>query len=360
MIKRNKRKLLVSSIIILLPIFIGLILWKKLPERMTTHWGFDGNVDGWSSRPFAIFGLPVILLIIHWIFILITAKDPKNKDQNNKAFSLMLWIFPALSLFSCGIVYTASLGTDVNLGLIVPLLIGLMFLAIGNYLPKCRQNYTIGIKIKWTLENEENWNATHRFGGKVWVFGGLFMIVCVFLPESLFILVLSVSIILLAAVPIIYSYLYHKKQLKEGTATVTPIPMSKGMKRFSVVSIVILSAILIFIGFMMFTGDINVKYDDTSFTLEASFWEDLTVEYDAIDNIEYREDDDVGSRTGGLGTTRLLAGAFRNDEFGNYTRYSYTKCDACVVLTVGEKILVVGGRDTESTKNIYDELIKRK
>lgn len=272
----------------------------------------------------------------------------------------MLWIFPALSLFSCGIVYAASSGADVNIGLIVPLLIGLMFAAIGNYLPKCRQNYTIGIKIKWTLENEENWNATHRFGGKVWVFGGLFMMACVFLPESLIPLVLPVSIILLAAVPIIYSYLYHKKQLKEGTAIITPIPMSKGMKRVSVVSIALLSAILIFIGFLMFTGDINVKYNDTSFTLEASFWEDLTVEYDVIDSIEYRENDDVGSRTGGLGTTRLLAGAFRNEEFGNYTRYSYTKADTCVVLTVGGKTLVIGGKDIESTKIIYDELMKRK
>ncbi|NLL90803.1 MAG: DUF1648 domain-containing protein [Ruminococcaceae bacterium] len=360
MIKRNKLKLLISSITILLPILIGLILWKKLPERMTTHWGFDGNVDGWSSRPFAIFGLPVILLIMQWIFILITVKDPKNKDQNNKAFSLVLWIIPALSLFSCGIVYAVSLGSDVNIGLLVLLLIGLMFVAIGNYLPKCRQNYTIGIKIKWTLENEENWNATHRFGGKVWVFGGLFMMACVFLPERLFPLVVPVLIILLAGLPIIYSYLYHKKQLKEGTAIIKPIPMSKGMKRASVISLVILSAILIFIGFMMFAGEINVKYDDTSFTLEASFWEDLTVEYGAIDDIEYRENVDVGSRTGGLGTTRLLAGAFRNDEFGNYTRYSYTKTDVCVVLTVGEKTLVVGGKDIESTKIIYDELIKRK
>jgi uncharacterized membrane protein len=86
MIKRNKLKLLISSIIILSPILIGLVLWKNLPGRMTTHWGFDGNADGWSSRPFAIFGLPVILLIIHWICIFITAKDPKNKDRNDNGF----------------------------------------------------------------------------------------------------------------------------------------------------------------------------------------------------------------------------------------------------------------------------------
>ena len=90
----------------------------------------------------------------------------------------------------------------------MPVFIGVLFVIIGNYLPKCKQNYTIGIKIPWTLDNEENWNKTHRFAGFLWVvcgvaimFTGFFGGVWVFLPIS-FAMVLA---------PIIYSYLLHRK-----------------------------------------------------------------------------------------------------------------------------------------------------
>ena len=78
-----------------------------------------------------------------------------------------------------------------------------------------------------------------------------------------------------------------------------------------------------------------------------------------VDNIEYREQDDPGRRVLGFGSSKLLLGEFENDEFGSYTRYSYTKCDSCVVLSVGDRILVINGENDESTKQIYDELTKR-
>lgn len=360
MIKKNKWKLLVSSIIILLPILLGLIFWNDLPEQVTTHWGADGNADGWSSRPIAIFSLPVFTFIIHWFCIFFTAKDPKNKEQNNKVFGLVLWICPTVSLFASGMIYSASFGKELHANLIGLLVIGLMFVVIGNYLPKCKQNCTIGIRVKWALENEENWNATHRIGGKIWVVGGLLMMACMFLPEAIIPWILVISMAVLAVVPIIYSYQYYRKQLKAGTATITPIQKSKAAKTITIVSMVFVAVILIFVGFLMFTGDIDVKYGDTSFSIEASFWDDLTVGYNAIDSIEYRENDDAGTRTYGLGSPRLLAGAFQNEEFGSYTRYSYVGCDACVVLTVEGKTLVINGVDKESTKKIYDELVARK
>lgn len=346
MIKKNKWKLLVSSIIILLPILLGLIFWNDLPEQVTTHWGADGNADGWSSRPIAIFSLPVFTLIIHWFCIFFTAKDPKNKEQNNKVFGLVLWICPTVSLFASGMIYSASFGKELYANLIGLLVIGLMFVVIGNYLPKCKQNCTIGIRVKWALENEENWNATHRIGGKIWVAGGLLMMACVFLPEAIIPWILVTSMAVLAVVPIIYSYQYYRKQLKAGTATITPIQKSKAAKTIAIVTMVFVAVILIFVGFLMFAGDIDVKYGDTSFSIEASFWDDLTVEYNAIDSIEYRENDDAGTRTYGLGSPRLLAGAFQNEEFGSYTRYSYVGCDACVVLTVEGKTLVINGVDS--------------
>ena len=228
MIENNKWKLLVSSVAILLPILVGLILWNDLPEQMTTHWGADGNADGWSSRTFAVLGLPLILLALHWVCIFITSKDPKNKGQNKKVFGMVLWICPIVSIFASGITYAAALGKEFNMEIIGLLLIGLMFVVIGNYLPKCKQNYTIGIKVKWTLANEENWNATHRFGGKVWVIGGLLLMACVFLPEALIPWVLMIALTIMAAIPIVYSYAYYKKQVAAGTAPEIAAAISAG------------------------------------------------------------------------------------------------------------------------------------
>lgn len=210
MIKKNKWKLLLSSLVILLPIMFGLIFWNKLPEQMVTHWGADGEVNGWSSRNFAVFGLPVFLLFVHWFCVFCTAKDPKNKNQSNKIYSIVLWICPLVSLVTNGMIYATALGETLKPDFVVYMLVGLIFIIIGNYFPKCKQNYTIGVRIKWTLENEENWNATHRFSGKVWVAGGILLMVCSFLPENISLYTFMAIAIVLSILPVGYSYYYFK------------------------------------------------------------------------------------------------------------------------------------------------------
>lgn len=212
MMKKNKWKLLITSLVILFPILFGLIVWDKLPEQMTTHWGMDGNADGWSSREFAVFALPLFMLAGHWICIFCTSKDPKNKEQNSKVFGRVLWICPVVSLILGGMIYAAALGKEFKMNTIMSLLIGLMFVVIGNYLPKCRQNHTIGIKVKWTLENEENWNATHRFGGKVWVASGILLMAGSFLPENIVFYFLLSCVIVSGILPVGYSFCYYRMQ----------------------------------------------------------------------------------------------------------------------------------------------------
>ena len=211
MLNTHKRTLAVTSVLILLPILAGLIFWNELPARMATHWGADGRPDGWSSRGFAVFGLPACLLAVHWLCVFFTLKDPKNKGQNPKLFTLVLWITPIVSLFIGGVTYAAALGLDVNVSRVAMLLIGVVFIIIGNYMPKCRQNHTIGIKIPWTLNDEENWNATHRFAGKVWFAGGLAVLASAFLPPPAQIWMFLPAVFLLVGLPVLYSYNFHKK-----------------------------------------------------------------------------------------------------------------------------------------------------
>lgn len=210
MIKKYKWQLIISSVIILLPIAAGLLIWNDLPAQIATHWGADGKPDGWSGKSFAVFGIPFILLAVHCICIFFTAHDPKNKEQNSKVFNMVLWIIPIISLIVCGCSYAFALGNDINIGMIARILIGIMFVIIGNYMPKCKQNFTIGIKIPWTLQNEENWNKTHRFAGRFWVFGGFLFLVTMFVPMEYFMYILLPLIFLMVVGPIIYSYLYYK------------------------------------------------------------------------------------------------------------------------------------------------------
>lgn len=214
MLKQNKGKILLSAAVILLPILVGLVLWNKLPERIVTHWGVGGEADGWSSRPMAVFFLPLFMLVAHLFCLLATARDPKNKNQNKKALGMVLWICPLASCLVGALIYATALGATLRVDALVGLFFGLMFVVLGNYLPKCRQNHTIGIRVSWTLQSEENWNKTHRMAGRVWVVGGLVLMAAVFLPKGAVLYVLFLALLVLAIVPVVYSYLYYRKQNK--------------------------------------------------------------------------------------------------------------------------------------------------
>ena len=208
MIKKHWKTLLITSLITLLPIVVGLLLWNRLPDKMPTHWDVQGVVDGWSSKPFAVFGLPCIMLAIQWLCALGTAADPKKANHSEKVLHLILWIIPVLSVVLFTITYAAALGKQVPIEVITPVLMGLIFAIIGNYLPKCKQNYTIGIKIPWTLNSEENWNKTHRFAGILWVICGIIIMLTGFFGG--FWIFFGITLLMVLA-PMLYSYILHRK-----------------------------------------------------------------------------------------------------------------------------------------------------
>lgn len=208
MIKENKRKLILTSVVILIPVIIGIILWNKLPDTIATHWGINGDPDSYNSKAFAVFALPLLLFAVHWICVIATKLDPKSKNINSKMFSIVLWICPAISLVMNTMVYLIALGKEIRFVSVVIIFMGLLFIIIGNYLPKCRQSYTMGIKLPWTLNDEENWNKTHRFAGALWVIGGI-VIIATAIFES-FIIFFSIMAVMVV-VPTVYSYLYYKR-----------------------------------------------------------------------------------------------------------------------------------------------------
>ena len=211
MMKANKKTLIITSIVTILPVLIGIICWNRLPDVMATHFGFNNEANGFSSKAFAVFGLPLILLAVLWVGAFVTAHDPKRQNISPKMFSLMLWIAPVISLVAAATMYPVNLGYKLDIAFFSELLLGLMFIIIGNYLPKARQNYTIGIKIPWTLANEENWNRTHRLAGYLWMICGILMILISltrFVPAEWLVGIFLIMVL----VPCIYSFWLHAEK----------------------------------------------------------------------------------------------------------------------------------------------------
>ncbi len=214
MFKKYRKTLIITTIIILLPVLAGVILWNKLPEQFPIHFNAAGEVDGWSSRAFGVFGLPLILVAFQWLCGLGSLKmDPKAENLEGKVFSLVLWIIPVISVLLNALVYCTALGMNMNVQIIMPLLIGLLMVIIGNWLPKCKQTYTLGIKLPWTLADENNWNRTHRFAGPIWVVCGLVIVLCGLIGGA-FLWVMVAAFVVMIIAPTVYSFLLFKGHIK--------------------------------------------------------------------------------------------------------------------------------------------------
>lgn len=206
--KMNLKLMIVTSIVTLLPTLAGLVLWNALPEQLPVHWNMQGEVDGYTPKLMSVIGMPLILLVLHWFAVLVMHADPKHQNHSGKLWQLSFWIVPAVSVGVAVATYSVALGYGVRVEIVVPVLLGLLFTVIGNYMPKCRQNYTLGIKLPWTLHSEENWNRTHRLAGWIWVVGGLLTMATGFFGNVLW----SLSpVLIMVLLPTVYSYILYRK-----------------------------------------------------------------------------------------------------------------------------------------------------
>lgn len=358
MIKNHKKKAIISSVIILLPILFGLIFWNQLPESMVSHWGGDGIADGVAPKGFIVFGMPLLLLAIHWLCLGLTSLDKKSQQYHNKLIMIIYGIMPVLSLVVNATIYGLALGMEWDLFMLIPALLGVMFIVLGNYMPKTTRNHYMGIKLPWTMGNDENWQKTHRLGGRLQVVSGVLMLICTPFSVEASIGMLVVAIILAIGVPTVYSYMLYKKHKAEGVAY-EPVFDKKSDKAAMRITAVAVPAILIGVVVLMFVGEMSVTFEAEKLVVEASFSETLNIPYENIDSVEFREEFSIGSRYMGFGSPTLSTGVFQNAEFGRYTLYAYTSGEGCVILRQGDNVLVLIAKTLEETKVIYDTLLEK-
>lgn len=206
--KKHKKKIIATCVITVLPMLLGMLLWDKMPDMVATHWGNDNVANGWSSKTFAVFGLPAFLLAAQLISIFFLINDPKRSNIGPKLQNIVFWIIPVVSWVCCAFTYAVAIGLKVDIGMLGGILMGVLFIVLGNYMPKGKQSYSIGIKLPWTLNSTENWNKTTRLAGKLWIAGGVIFLLNIFLRiENL----MPVVILMLVLTPVVYSFMLYKK-----------------------------------------------------------------------------------------------------------------------------------------------------
>ena len=145
---KNKKQLIITSIVCVLPMIVGAILYSRLPEQLPTHFDMKGNVDDYSSKAFVCFGLPIIMLLINLFVHIGINNDPKSEGTNKIAVGIGKWTAPVTSIIISIVSFAPSLGVVLPETKTWIFLVGILIIVLGNYLPKCRQNYTVGIKLE--------------------------------------------------------------------------------------------------------------------------------------------------------------------------------------------------------------------
>ncbi|MBK6936327.1 MAG: SdpI family protein [Chitinophagaceae bacterium] len=207
-------------LLMIVPVIYLAIVWNTLPEKVAVHFDINGKPDRFGSKPELLL-MVIILSIMCPVSYLILSNiyriDPKKYAAENKfrlrrlAFGVVVFMVAVL----CMIIYSSSKGNiSFNTGIILAAT-GLLFAFIGNYMHNIKPNYFAGFRLPWALENEENWKRTHALAGKLWFGGGLFLAVtCLFLSPRMAMAVFITVMIIITAIPILFSFHFYRKHKK--------------------------------------------------------------------------------------------------------------------------------------------------
>ena len=206
-IKFKKESVISVIISILLFALVNLLFYKKMPETLPTHWGFNNKIDGYSSKFTTLITTPLLLIFLNIFSCFMLDNDPKNKDKNNFVITIGKATIPLVMLITFVISVFYGLGKEINVMVIISIFVGFLLILIGNYLPKTRRNYTVGIKLPWTLNSDENWNKTHRLAGYFFILGGIFFLFTPFIGNEYLIFL---TFMIIGIIPAIYSFYLYK------------------------------------------------------------------------------------------------------------------------------------------------------
>ncbi len=203
------------AVLLIIASFIGgIVAYPYLPDMVPSHWNIYGQVDNYSSKHWGAFGIPILSASIYLLMVIIPRIDPRkeNYPRFQKAYKLLKLSFVLFLFFLHAVVLLNAVGYQVSVERFVSVAVGLLIVVIGNVMGQFKHNYFVGIKVPWTLANEDVWKKTHRLAGKIWVVAGLAIVVAgMFFNGVTAFIVLIISLAIATLIPAIYAYKLHKE-----------------------------------------------------------------------------------------------------------------------------------------------------
>jgi uncharacterized membrane protein len=205
-------------------LLLGAWAWLSLPPdaQVPIHWGADGQANGWAPKTVGLFLVPLITIAVVALFWAIPVIEPRRANilKSEKAYGA-IWVGIVGLLAVVDVVsIAAALGATIDTTMVVLVSVGILFIVIGNYMPKVRSNYLMGIRTPWTLTSELSWTRTHRLGGRLFVLEGIAYVLVGLLrpPPEILLVVLLGGVLLMLVVVFAYSYVVWKADPAKRTA----------------------------------------------------------------------------------------------------------------------------------------------
>jgi len=202
---------------IIAPTIVGIALWNRLPDLMASHWGANDEVNGYISKFWGVFLLPLITLGMFLLFLVVPSVDPlkANIAQFREVFNLFIMLIVAFMVFLYFLTLRWNLGhTDFGMSKAMLPAMGILFFFIGYMLRKAKRNFFIGIRTPWTLSSDRVWDETHRLGSILFMVSGVLAFIGSFFGGPLAFWFLFVPLMGSALVTVIYSYVLYQRESK--------------------------------------------------------------------------------------------------------------------------------------------------
>jgi uncharacterized membrane protein len=212
----TKTTIILVTIIIALATLTSLLLWNQLPDPMASHWGVDDQVNGYISKFWGAFIMPVMSIGMFLLFLVLPSIDPlkANVAKFRGIFNTFIVLMMVFMTYMHGLTLAWNLGyTGFRMSVAMLPGIGLLFIFIGFLIEKSKRNFFIGIRTPWTLSSDTVWDETHRVGGLLFKISGVLALIGAFFPDYAF-WFLFLPMIGASLFSIIYSYILFRREAK--------------------------------------------------------------------------------------------------------------------------------------------------